>query len=153
MVAMALWGQSVSSPDYLSLMAAHSNEVLFWRSASCSWAWPAPESGFRCTRLKPHGEALALGVVGFRVMEGTLQIASAVSMVPVGYKPGICKGRQPCRFFFQPVAAAVQSVRELDEQRILSLILVRWRHSSTTLYFTEPGFCPAGYLPGACWAC
>jgi hypothetical protein len=28
MVAMGLWGQSVSSPDWLSLMAAHRNDVL-----------------------------------------------------------------------------------------------------------------------------
>jgi len=98
MVAMALWGQSVSSPDYLSLMAVHSNEVLLFALSGMFMGLACAGIGISMYPiLKPHDQTLALGVVGFRVMEGTLQVASAGS---------------PADSFFQPAAATIKSMRE-----------------------------------------
>ena len=102
MVAMALWGQSVSSPDYLSLMAVHSNEVLLFALSGMFMGLACAGIGISMySILKPHGETLALGVVGFpchgRDAPGRKRRQSGGS---VGFEPGICKGRQPGRFLF-----------------------------------------------------
>ena len=114
MVAMALWGQSVSSPDYLSLMASHSNEVLLFALSGMFMGLACAGIGISMySILKPHGQTLALGVVGFRVMEGTLQVASAVSLaVLLALSQEFVKAGSPADSFFQPAAAAIKSVRE-----------------------------------------
>jgi hypothetical protein len=114
MVAMALWGQSVSSPDYLSLMAVHSNEVLLFALSGMFMGLACAGIGISMySILKPHGQTLALGVVGFRVMEGTLQVASAVSLaVLLALSQEFVKAGSPADSFFQPAAAVVQSVRD-----------------------------------------
>ena len=114
MVAMGLWGQSVSSPDYLSLMAAHSNEVLLFALSVMFMGLACAGIGISMYPiLKPHGEALALGVVGFRVMEGTLQLVSAISTaVLLALSQEFVRAGSPADSFFQPVAAVVMSVRE-----------------------------------------
>jgi hypothetical protein len=114
MVAMGLWGQSVSSPDYLSLMAANSNEVLLFALSVIVMGMACAGIGISMYPiLKPHDETLAMGVVGFRVMEGTLQLASAVSLaVLLALSQEFVKAGSPADSFFQPAAAAIQSVRE-----------------------------------------
>jgi hypothetical protein len=114
MVAMGLWGQSVSSPDYLSLMAAHSNDVLLLALTIIFMGLACAGIGISLYPiLKPHGEALALGVAGFRVMEGTLQLVSAVSTaVLLALSQEFVKAGSPANSFFQPAAAVVMSVRE-----------------------------------------
>lgn len=114
MIAMALWGQSVTSPDYLSLMAAHRNEVLLLALSVMFMGLACAGIGISMYPiLKPHGQTLALGVVGFRVMEGTLQVASAVSLaVLLALSQEFVKAGSPADSFFQPVAATVLSVRE-----------------------------------------
>ncbi len=113
-VAMGLWGQSVSSPDYLSLMAAHSNDVLLLALSTLFMGLACAGIGISMYPiLKPHGEALALGVVGFRVMEGTLQFVSAISLaVLLALSQEFVKAGSPADSFFQPAAAVVQSVRD-----------------------------------------
>jgi hypothetical protein len=114
MVAMVLWGQSISSPDYLSLMAAHSNEVLLFALSVIVMGLACAGIGISLYPiLKPHGEALALGVVGFRVMEGTLQFVSAISTaVLLALSQEFVKAGSPADSFFQPAAAVIMSVRE-----------------------------------------
>lgn len=114
MVAMGLWGQSVSSPDYLSLMAAHSNEVLLLALTIIIMGLACAGIGISMYPiLKPHGEALALGVVGFRIMEGTLQLVSAVSTaVLLALSQEFVRAGSPADSFFQPTAAVIMSVRE-----------------------------------------
>ncbi len=114
MAAMSLWGQSVSSPDYLSLMATHSNEVLLLALSVMFMGLACAGIGISMYPiLKPHGEALALGVVGFRVIEGTLQLASAVSLaVLLALSQEFVRAGSPADSFFQPAAAVVQSVRD-----------------------------------------
>jgi hypothetical protein len=134
MAAMALWGQSVSSPDYLSLMAAHSNDVLLL-------ALSIIVMGLACTGigismypiLKPHDETLAIGVVGFRVMEGTLQVVSAVSLVVLlALSQEFVKAGSPVDSFFQPAAAAIKSVREWMNN---GFYLFPWC-AGATIYYT-----------------
>jgi hypothetical protein len=114
MVAMSLWGQSVSSPDYLSLMAAHSNEVLLLALSTIVMSLACTGIGISIYPiLKPHDETLAIGVVGFRVMEGTLQLASAVSLaVLLALSQEFVKAGSPADSFFQPAAAVIKLVRE-----------------------------------------
>jgi len=114
MAGMALWGQSVSSPDYLSLMALHSNEVMLFALTIMFMGLACAAIGISMYPiLKPHGEALALGVVGFRVMEGTLQLASAVSTaVLLALSQEFVRAGSPADSFFQPVAAVIMSVRD-----------------------------------------
>lgn len=112
--AMALWGQSVSSPDYLFLMAAHSNDVLLLALSVIVMGLACAGIGISMYPiLKPYDQTLALGVVGFRVMEGTLQVASAVSLaVLLALSQEFVKAGSPADSFFQPAAAAIKSVRE-----------------------------------------
>ncbi|HEX2993521.1 MAG TPA: DUF4386 domain-containing protein, partial [Anaerolineales bacterium] len=114
MVAMGLWGQSVSSPDYLSLMAAHSNDVLLYALSVIVMGLACAGIGISMySILKPHGQTLALGVVGFRVMEGTLQVASAVSLaVLLALSQEFVKAGSPADSFFQPAAATIKAVKE-----------------------------------------
>jgi len=114
MVAMGLWGQSVSSPDYLSLMAAHSNDVLLLALTIIFMGLACAGIGISMYPiLKPHGEALALGVISFRVMEGTLQLVSAISTaVLLALSQEFVRAGSPADSFFQPAAAVVMSVRE-----------------------------------------
>ncbi|MFZ6029599.1 MAG: DUF4386 domain-containing protein [Chloroflexota bacterium] len=114
MVATGLWGQSISSPDYLSLMAAHSNDVLLFALSVIVMGLACAGIGISMYPiLKPHGEALAMGVVGFRVMEGTLQLASAISTaVLLALSEEFVRAGSPVASFFQPTAAIIMSVRE-----------------------------------------
>jgi hypothetical protein len=114
MVAMALWGQSVSSPDYLSLMAAHRYEVLLLALSTIFMGLACAGIGISMYPiLKPYDETLALGVVGFRVMEGTLQVISAVSLaVLLALSQEFVNSGSPADSFYQPAAAVIKSVRE-----------------------------------------
>ena len=114
MVAMGLWGQSVSSPDWLSLMAAHRNDVLLYALSIIVMGLACAGIGISMYPiLKPHDETLAIGVVGFRVMEGTLQLASAISLaVMLALSQEFVKAGSPADSFFQPAAAAIESVKE-----------------------------------------
>ena len=81
-VAMSLWGQSVSSADYLSSMAANRVDILLY--ALCVLFMGLVCAGIGISLypvLKPHGRGLALAAAGFRIMEGTLQVASSAGIV------------------------------------------------------------------------
>jgi hypothetical protein len=114
MVAMGLWGQSISSPDYLSLMAQNRNDVLLFALSVIVMGLACAGIGISMYPiLKPHGEALAMGVVGFRVMEGTLQFVSAISTaVLLALSQEFVRAGSPADSFFQPTAAVVMSARE-----------------------------------------
>jgi hypothetical protein len=134
MVAMSLWGQSVSSPDYLSLMAAHSNAVLLYALSIMVMGLACAGIGISMYPiLKPHGEALALGVVGFRIMEGTLQLVSAVSTAALlALSQEFVKAGSPADSFFQPAGAAITTVKEWMGN---GLFLFPWC-SGAAIYYT-----------------
>jgi hypothetical protein len=72
----------LNAPDYLGKLAAHENQVIlgglltFFGAIACAciaiWLYPV---------LKKHHEALALGSVAFRVMEGMLYIVGMVGLL------------------------------------------------------------------------
>lgn len=133
MVAMSLWGQSVSSPDYLSLMATHSNDVLLYALSVIVMGLACAGIGISMYPvLKPYGEALALGVVGFRVMEGTLQLVSAISLaVLLALSQEFVKAGSPADSFFQPAGAAITTVKEWMSN---GLYLFPWCTGSAIYY-------------------
>jgi hypothetical protein len=114
MLASVFWGRSLASPGYLTEMAAHPNKIL-------GTALFALFMGLACAGiglslypiLKRYGEGQALAAAGFRVMEGTIQIVSAVGVVALlAVSREFVKAGSPTDSFFQPLAAALKSVRE-----------------------------------------
>ncbi len=114
MLATMLWGGALASPGYLTEMAAHSAEIL-------GTALGALVMGLACAGiglslypvLKRHSEGQALAAAGFRVMEGTIQIVSAISIIAfLALSREFVKAGSPPDSFFQPLAAAIKSVRE-----------------------------------------
>ena len=110
-----LWGPLVSSPDYLSTMAANSGQVLSLALFDLLFL------GLACASigislypvLKRHGEALALGAMGFRLIEGALQIVGAVILVALlAVSQEFVKAGSPTDSVFQSAGAAIKTVRD-----------------------------------------
>jgi hypothetical protein len=133
MVAMGLWGQSLSAPDYLTQMAAHGNDVLLY--TLCGMLMGLACAGIGVSMypiLRPHGRALAMGVVGFRVMEGTLQVLNAAVIAALlALSREFVKAGSPADSFFQPAAAAVQSLKEWMSN---GLYLLPWSVGASIYY-------------------
>jgi len=112
--AMVLWGQPLSSPDYLSEMAAHHVQMLYSALVAMCMGFACAGIGISLYPvLKRHGEGLALGVLGFRLIEGTIQIVSAVGIVALlAVSQEFVKAGSPPDSFFQPAAAAIKAVRD-----------------------------------------
>jgi hypothetical protein len=115
MVAGVLWGRFVSSPDYLSSMAAHSVQVLLLALFDILFL------GIACAGigislypvLKRHSEGLALGAMGFRLIEGALQIVSAIVLVALlSVSQEFVKAGSPPQSGFQSAGAAIKVVRD-----------------------------------------
>ena len=115
MAAGLLWAPFVSSPDYLSGMAAHSVQIL------CLALFDLLFLGLACAGigislypvLKRHGEGLALAVMGFRLIEGALQIVGAFVLIALlAVSQEFVKAGSPANSFFQPAAAAIKAVRD-----------------------------------------
>jgi len=110
-----LWGSLVSSPDYLSTMATHSAQILglalfdlLFMGLACAGIgislYPV---------LKRHGEGLALAAMGFRLIEGALQIVGAIVLVALlALSQEFVKAGSPPDSFFQPAGAAIKTVRD-----------------------------------------
>jgi len=114
MLASVFWGRSLASSGYLTEMAAHPVEIL-------GTALFALFMGLACAGiglslypvLKRHGEGQALAAAGFRIMEGTIQIVSAISIIALlALSREFVKAGSPPDSFFQPLAAAIKAVRE-----------------------------------------
>jgi hypothetical protein len=110
-----LWAPLVSSPDYLSTMAANSVQILLLALFDILFL------GLVCAGigislypvLKRHGEGLALGAMGFRLIEGALQIVGAFVLVALlAVSQEFVKAGSPPDSFFQPVGAAIKAVRD-----------------------------------------
>jgi hypothetical protein len=111
---MALWGQYLSSPDYLSLMAAHRVQILCYTLVVMCMGFACAGIGISLYPvLKPHGEGLALGALGFRTMEGTLEVVSAISIaVLLAVSQEFVKAGSPPDSYFQSVGAIIKAVRD-----------------------------------------
>ena len=108
-----LWGQSLSSPDYLSLMAAQRNHILAVALFALFMGYACAGIGISLYPvLKPHGEGLALGVLGFRVMEGTIQVVSAIGITALlAVSQEFVKAGSTPDSYFRGIAAVVKMVR------------------------------------------
>ena len=116
MAAGLLWAPLVSSPDYLSGMAAHSAQILSLALFDLLFL------GLACAGIgvslypvlkKRHSEGLALAVMGFRLIEGALQIVGAVVLIALlAVSREFVKAGSPPDSFFQPAAAAIKTVRD-----------------------------------------
>ncbi len=113
-VAMLLWGQSLSSPQYLSLMAAHGSENLLL-------AFSVLFMGLACTGiglslypiLKRHNHGLALAVVGFRIMEGTLQVLGALAIVALlALSREFVLAGSPSNSYFQAAGSVINAAHD-----------------------------------------
>lgn len=112
--AAGLLSSILSSPDLLAQVAASRVAVL-------AAALLVLFMGFSCAGigislypvLKPHGEGVAVGVVGFRVVEGTLQAVSAVGLVALlAVSHEFVKAGSPEGSFYQPLGAAIKTVSD-----------------------------------------
>jgi hypothetical protein len=114
MLAFAFWGRSLASPGYLTEMAAHSAEILGIALAALCMGLACAGIGLSLYPvLKRHSEAQALAAAGFRIMEGTIQVVSAISIIALlAVSQEFVKAGSPPDSFFQPLAAAIKSVRE-----------------------------------------
>jgi hypothetical protein len=114
LAAMLLLGQPLSSPDYLSSIAAHSNRTLLFALAPMVMGLACAGIGISLYPvLKPHGQGLARAAMGFRLMEGTLQVASAVGFVALlAVSQEFVKAGSPPDSFFQPAGAAIKAVND-----------------------------------------
>jgi hypothetical protein len=112
--ATMLWGRLVCSPDYLTLMAADSAKILLLALSIMFMGFACAGIGISMYPvLKPHGEVPALGAMGFRIIEGTLQVASAAILVALlSLSREFVKAGSPADSWFQPAAAAIKGVRE-----------------------------------------
>ncbi len=112
--AMLLWGQSVSSPDYLSSMAASRVHVLLYALTVMVMGLACAGIGISLYPvLKRYDEGLAVTAMGFRLMEGTLQIVSAIGIVALlGLSQEFVKAGSPPDSFFQPVGSAIKAVND-----------------------------------------
>ncbi len=112
--AMVTWGQQIQSPDYLSSFAANGVQILLFALTLMVMGLACAGIGISLYPvLKRHGEGLALGVMGLRVMEGTLQVASAVGFVALlAVSREFVKAGSPPDSFFQPAGAAIKAVNE-----------------------------------------
>jgi len=113
-VAMSLWGRSVSSPDYLSSMATSRIPVLLYALAIMFMGLACAGIGISLYPvLKRRSEGLAIAAMGFRIMEGTLQIASAVGIVALlGLSQEFVKAGSPPNSVFQPAGATIKTVND-----------------------------------------
>jgi hypothetical protein len=113
-VAMMLWGQSVSSPDYLSSMAASRDHILLYALSVMFMGLACAGIGISLYPvLKRYSEGLAMTAMGFRLMEGTLQVVSAIGLVALlALSQEFVQAGSPPDSFFQPAAAAIKAVHD-----------------------------------------
>lgn len=112
-ITLSLWGPLVSSPDYLSTMAANSAQVLLLALSDMLFL------GFACAGigislypvLRRYGEGPALGAAGFRIIEGALQIVSAIILVALlAVSREFVRAGSPPDSTFQSAGAAIKTV-------------------------------------------
>jgi hypothetical protein len=113
-VAMLLWGESLMSPDYLSAMAADRVHILFCALSVVIMGLACAGIGISLYPvLKKHGEGPARAVMGFRLMEGTIQVVSAIGIVALlALSQEFVKAGSPPDSFFQPIGAVIKAVHD-----------------------------------------
>ena len=111
--SVVLPGQLVYSPDYLSVLAIHPGEILLAALLVMGMGFSGAGIGLSLySVLKRSNETLALGVVVFRLMEGVLEVVSAIGLVVLlALSQEFVKAGNPVNTFFQPLGAVVLATR------------------------------------------
>lgn len=114
LVALALWGQPLLSPDYLSLMAANSGQILLFTLTILVMGFACAGIGISLYPvLKRHNKGLALVATGFRLMEGPLQFVYAIGFIALlAVSQEFVKAGSPPDSFYQPIGAAIKAVND-----------------------------------------
>lgn len=112
--AMLLCGQHLSSPDILSAVAAHRFSTLVVAFALIVMGTACAGIGISLyPSLKSQSEGWAAGAMGMRIVEGTLQIASAIGFFAlVAVSQEFVKAGSPADSFFQPAGAAIRAIND-----------------------------------------
>ncbi len=110
--AMLLWGQAFSSPDLLSAVASSRVQTVLFAFAIMVMGLACAGIGISLYPvLKRHNEGLAVAAMGLRLMEGTLQVASAIGYFALlALAQEFVKAGSPPNSFYQPAAAAINAV-------------------------------------------
>jgi hypothetical protein len=113
-IAMLSFGQHLSAPDILSAVAANRTHTLLLALAIMVMGISCAGIGISLhSVLKQHNEGLARAVMGLRLMEGTLQVASALgffALVAVGQE--FVKAGSPPDSLFQAIGAAIKTMND-----------------------------------------
>jgi hypothetical protein len=112
--ALLLFGQHLSSPDILSAVAANRAQTLLVAFALIIMGTACAGIGISLyPALKRRSEGLALAAMGLRVVEGALEIASAVGFFALAaLSEEFVKAGSPPDSFFQPAGAAIKSIND-----------------------------------------
>ena len=113
-IAMLLFGQHLSSPDILSVVAANRLSTLLVAFALIVMGTACAGIGISLYPiLKRQNIGLAAAAMGLRIVEGALQIASAVGFFAlVAVSQEFVKAGSPPDSFFQPAGAAIRAIND-----------------------------------------
>jgi len=114
LAALALWGGPLQSPDYLSLMSANRLNMSLFALTVVAMGLACAGVGIALYPvLKRHDPGLALASMGFRLMEGPLQMATAVGFVAlIAVSREFVKAGSPPDSLYQSAGAAIKSVND-----------------------------------------
>jgi hypothetical protein len=112
--ALALWGKPLMSPDYLSSMAANRGQIYMLALTIMVMGLACAGIGISLYPvLKPHNKGLALTAMGFRLMEGPLQLVTAVGIIALlAVSQEFVKAGSPPDSFYQGAGAAIKAVND-----------------------------------------
>jgi hypothetical protein len=114
LLALALWGQPLMSPDYLSSMAANRGPILMFSLTVMVMGLACAGIGISLYPvLKRHNRGLALTAMGFRLMEGPLQLATAIGIIALlAVSQEFLKAGSPPDSYYLGVGAAIKTVND-----------------------------------------
>ena len=132
MVGMGITGSLASIPDYLMGISANANKIVLG-------AFLQIVMGFACAGiamamfpvLKKFSEGVAIGTVGFRLIEGILaSIAAIMVLVLVSLGFEFLKAGAPDTSYFQTIAGLLLSLKE----KLSMISLFAWCVSALMYY-------------------
>ncbi|HCM27185.1 MAG TPA: hypothetical protein DIC34_11680 [Treponema sp.] len=112
LIALALWGRPLLSPDYLSLMAANRGQILLFVLTIMIMGFSCAGIGISLYPvLSPHDKGLALTAMGFRLMEGPLEFVFAIGYVALlAVSQEFVEAGSPPDSYYQGAGAAIKAV-------------------------------------------
>lgn len=110
-IAASIFTPVLNSPDYLIMISANENQMVigtmlyFFMAMSCAGIGLA-----LYPLLKKYSEILAIGTVGFRVIEGMIQVIGAIIMICLlALSREFVKAGVPTNSYFQVIGAILKA--------------------------------------------